>query len=76
VPYYWLLAAIHARARTGVPPKGLIIARLKRIGFEVGKSFDIDKVDPAVKQALETVPEDAQKLMCGRPDPRLRGEFC
>jgi hypothetical protein len=40
-----------------------IIARLKRIGFEVGKSFDIDKADPAVKKALETVPEDAQKLM-------------
>jgi hypothetical protein len=40
-----------------------IIARLKRIGFEVGKSFDIDKVDPAVKKALETAPEDAQKLM-------------
>jgi len=40
-----------------------IIARLKRIGFEAGKSFDIDKVDPAVKKALETVPEDAQNLM-------------
>src|SRR5262245_50013315 len=40
-----------------------IIERLKRIGFEVGKSFDIDKVDPAVKKALETAPEDAQKLM-------------
>src|SRR5262245_56391046 len=40
-----------------------IIARLKRIGFEVGKSFDLDKVDPAVKKALETAPEDAQKLM-------------
>src|SRR5262245_17906863 len=31
-----------------------IIARLKRIGFDVGKSFDIDKIDPAVKKALET----------------------
>jgi hypothetical protein len=40
-----------------------IIARLKRIGFEVGKSFDLEKADPAVKKALETVPEDAQKLM-------------
>jgi hypothetical protein len=40
-----------------------IIARLKRIGFEVGKSFDIDKVDPAVKAGLESAPEDAQKLM-------------
>ena len=40
-----------------------IIARLKRVGFEVGKSFDLDKADPAVKKALETAPEDAQKLM-------------
>jgi hypothetical protein len=40
-----------------------IIARLKRIGFEAGKSFDVDKVDPAIKTALETAREDAQKLM-------------
>jgi hypothetical protein len=40
-----------------------IIARLKRIGFEVGKSFDIDKVDLDVKKALETAPKDAQNLM-------------
>jgi hypothetical protein len=40
-----------------------IIARMKRIGFERGQSFDLDKADPAVKAALETAPEDAQKLM-------------
>jgi hypothetical protein len=40
-----------------------IIARLKRIGFEAGKSFDLDKADPAIKTALEAAPEDAQKLM-------------
>ena len=40
-----------------------IIARLKRIGFEAGKSFDINKVDPVVKKALESAPEDGQKLM-------------
>ena len=40
-----------------------IIARLKRIGFEAGKSFDIDKADPAVKKGLEGVPETTQKLM-------------
>ena len=40
-----------------------IIARLKRIGFEVGKSFDLDKADPAVQKGLESAPEDAQKLM-------------
>ena len=40
-----------------------IIARLERIGFEVGKSFDLDKADPAVQKGLASAPEDAQKLM-------------
>src|SRR5262245_9354834 len=40
-----------------------IIARLKRIGFVPGQSFDLDKADPAVKKALETAPKDAQALM-------------
>ena len=40
-----------------------IIARLKRIGFEAGKSFDLDKADPAVQKGLASAPEDAQKLM-------------
>jgi hypothetical protein len=40
-----------------------IIARLKRIGFEVGKSFDLDAADPAVKEGLESAPQDAQALM-------------
>src|SRR5262249_51952231 len=40
-----------------------IIARLKRIGFEPGKSFDLDKADPVVKAGLEGAPEAAQQLM-------------
>ena len=40
-----------------------IIAQLKRIGFEVGKSFDLDKADPAVKKGFASAAEDAQKLM-------------
>jgi hypothetical protein len=40
-----------------------ILALMKRIGIERGKSFDIDKLDPAVKKALESAPEQAQKLM-------------
>jgi hypothetical protein len=41
-----------------------IIAQMKRyLGIEVGKSFDIDKVGPAVKKALERVPRGAQELM-------------
>jgi len=40
-----------------------IVALMRRIGLERGKSFDIDKAEPAVRDALQTVPEDAQKLM-------------
>jgi len=40
-----------------------MIAIIKRIGIEQGKSFDIDKVNPVVRKALESVPAEAQKLM-------------
>jgi hypothetical protein len=40
-----------------------ILARMKRIGIEPGKSFDLDKADPVVKRALEGAPKAAQKLM-------------
>ena len=40
-----------------------IIAQLKRAGFEAGKSFDLARADPAVKNAFESAPQDAQKLM-------------
>jgi hypothetical protein len=40
-----------------------IIAQMKRIGIEPGKSFDITSLDPAVQKALSSTPEDAQKLM-------------
>ena len=40
-----------------------ILAQMKRIGIEPGKSFNIDALDPQIKAALQTVPEDAQALM-------------
>jgi len=40
-----------------------MIARLKKIGIEPGKSFDFEKAEPAVRNALASVPEEAQKLM-------------
>ncbi len=39
------------------------VTRMKQIGIEVGKSFNIDKVDPAVKRALERVPAGGLKAM-------------
>jgi hypothetical protein len=40
-----------------------ILAQMKKIGIEVGKSFDIGKLDPSVQRAVESAPQDAQKLM-------------
>jgi len=40
-----------------------IIAQMRRIGIEPGKSFDITKLDLAVQKALETAPQDAQQLV-------------
>jgi hypothetical protein len=35
-----------------------IVAQMQRIGIERGKIFDIDKLDPTTKAALQTAPED------------------
>ncbi|HWV52032.1 DUF1254 domain-containing protein [Pseudorhodoplanes sp.] len=40
-----------------------MVAQLKKIGFEPGRSFDAQKLDPAIRKALMSAPEDAQKLM-------------
>ncbi len=40
-----------------------IIAQLKKIGFEPGKSFDLNKAPPAVRSGLTSAPEAARKLM-------------
>jgi hypothetical protein len=40
-----------------------IIAQMKRIGVEPGKSFDFNKLDPAVQRALMSSPDEAHKTM-------------
>jgi hypothetical protein len=40
-----------------------IIAQMKQIGIEPGKSFDMSKVDPFTRKALEDAPAAGQKLM-------------
>ena len=40
-----------------------MIEQLKKIGIEAGKSFDLDKADAAIRNALTSAPEDAQHLM-------------
>ena len=40
-----------------------MIAQLKKIGFEPGTSFDMGKLDPVIRKALEGAPQDAQQLI-------------
>jgi hypothetical protein len=40
-----------------------ILAQMRRIGIEPGKSFDFEKLPAAVKKALESSPQAAQRLM-------------
>jgi hypothetical protein len=40
-----------------------MIAKLKKIGFELGKSYDVQKLDPAIRKALATASQGAQQLM-------------
>jgi hypothetical protein len=51
-----------------------IIAQMKRIGIEPGKSFDIGKVDPVVKKAVEAAPEAAKQLMAWKVPTLARVE--
>jgi hypothetical protein len=46
-----------------------MIAQLKKIGIEPGKSFDFDKADPAIRNALVSAREDAQNPCSGRSPP-------
>src|SRR5206468_1539697 len=40
-----------------------IVAQMRRLGIEPGKSLDMAKLDPAFRKALETAPEAGLKLM-------------
>ena len=40
-----------------------IVALMRRVGFERGRSFDLANQDKAVRDALETAPQDALGLM-------------
>ena len=44
----------------------VVIARMKRIGLEAGKSLDFDKLDPKIKQALKQACTDGLKAMQAR----------
>src|SRR5439155_8267648 len=53
-----------------------MIARLRKIGIEPGKPFDIEKLDPAVRNGLASAPKEVQQLMeIGRASCRERGKI-
>ena len=60
---YFSYAAELLKLHPPHPTDQPIIAQMKQIGLEAGKSFDFDELDPIVKQVLETAPEAAQQLM-------------
>ena len=66
------LMKLHAPHLTDQP----IIARMKRIGLEPGKSFDIAKLDPGVAKVLESVPAAAQQLMAWKVPTLARVVNC
>jgi hypothetical protein len=39
------------------------LARMRRIGIEAGRSFDISQLDPAVQKGIEAAPAEARQLM-------------
>jgi len=51
-----------------------IIAQLKKIGIEPGRSFDVAKADPAIRNALANAPEEAQRLMAWKLPTLARRE--
>jgi len=60
---YFAYAAELLKLHPPHPTDQPIIAQMKRIGIEPGKSFDMSKLDPVVKQALTDAPAAAQQLM-------------
>jgi hypothetical protein len=53
-----------------------MIARMKRIGIEPGKSFNIEALDAPVRQGLMRAPETAQQLMVWKVSTLARVANC
>lgn len=60
---YFAYAAEVLRLQPPHVTDGPILARMKRIGIERGKSFDLRQTDPIVQRALERAPGAARDLM-------------
>ncbi|WP_327212292.1 DUF1254 domain-containing protein [Rhizobium beringeri] len=60
---YFAYAAELLKVEPPHPTDQPILAEMKKIGIEPGKSFDMSKLDPTVQKALESAPQVAQRLM-------------
>src|SRR5262245_13385695 len=60
---YFAYAAELLKLHPPHPTDQPIIARMKRIGLEPGKSFDVSRLDPDVAKAIEAAPAAGQRLM-------------
>jgi hypothetical protein len=60
---YFVYAAELIKLHPPHPTDQPILAQMKRIGIEPGKSLDAGSLDPVVRKALADAPEAAQELM-------------
>jgi hypothetical protein len=67
---YFTYGAELLKAETSHITDQPILARMARLGFEEGKSFDFDAASPLVQSALTDAPVTAQKLMAWK-SPRI-----
>jgi hypothetical protein len=60
---YFAYAARLLKLHPPHPTDQPILAQMKQIGIEVGESFEISRLDPAVRKGIEAAPAEAQHLM-------------
>ena len=59
--YFDLMADLMGAAAPPAKADAPLVARMKKIGLEPGKPFDMTKLDPAVQTALKDIPQAALK---------------
>jgi hypothetical protein len=60
---YFAYAAELLKVNAPHPTDQPQLARMKRLGFDVGRSFDPANVDPLIRQALQTAPAAGEKAL-------------
>ncbi len=66
--YFNMLAKLMGTTAPPATEDAPILAEMAKIGIEPGQPFELSKLDPAVQDALKTVPQDALKSIEGNKD--------